>query len=143
MYTTMSILFLISFLIFFRNDVGKFIKKFEDYPYLVTTCILVVMNYFILLNLNSLQHFILIFGYFLLNLANKFLTLFSFLGVNNPGLWSRWFLKALTLGFLIFYPLYYQNKYKSSVYLSERISIRVIYFALTVFFYFFCLHFKI
>ena len=143
MSSNLLLLFLISFLIFFRTDVVKILAKFERYHYFLSGFILFLFNYFILLNQRGIHQFILIFANLILLLTNKITWLVESLGLDFLQTRVTWTLKSLILAFLVFYPLYYQKKFESSVFKTERISIRVIYFVLTVFFYFFCLHFNI
>jgi hypothetical protein len=135
------LLFLISFLIFFRTDVANLFGRFDKHPYILFALLLFFWNQAVLLNLEHIEKFFIIFAHLIQKLFQGFVVILTYLDLEQPEKWSKYIVKVLILAFLLFFPVYYQKKHASSVFLSERISINVIYFSITVFYCFFYTHY--
>ena len=137
------ILFLLSFLIFFRTDAVKILEKFRDYPYVLMGIGLTICNYLIFLNQDKIGVFFSILYHLIQRMRDFLDKLFQYFPISNFDDYVPWLLKAMILGFLLYYPYRYRKLFSSRVYYSEIISLNIIYMILMIMFCFFCVRYKI
>lgn len=139
MHLVVLILILFTTIIFFRDDFFIFLKKFEKYSFLLMNFLLLSISYELFMSSELISHFLQFINHNLLNFKYLIFKLLShLLSYQQIDRLSDYVLRALVLGFCIFYPYRYRRKFSSLIYKQQSFWVNLVY---KFFLVFLCLFF--
>lgn len=126
---------MISFAMFFRDDLARLINRLDNIPYFFNVVIAFSLTHLMFSNYDAMGSFLVMMQYHLnIMLAWLYSFFISWMSQEMAEFCTKSLIKLSVISTLVFYPYYYKNKYKSIIYAEQvdTINMTFIYCLLVV-----------
>lgn len=125
----------ISFTMFFRDDIARLMQRLDKIPYFFNVLIAFGLTHFMFMNYEAIGNFLMVTQYHINKLlAWLYIFLVSWMNEDMAEFATKSCIKLLIISILILYPYYYKNKFKSVIYADQvkTINMTFLYLLLIV-----------